>query len=124
MWTFNLVVIGCLVFDRFDPLRLFMLGFCADRMAEALDKFQVVPQTAAGFFWTAGHKGERRLFVDFLKNSSGRCSTTAGSVQAAAAFCLWFVAVLCQDLKNPELHESHPIMYMTVHVHTSAYISF
>ena len=73
-----------------------MLDSCADRMAEALDKFQVVPQVAAGFFWTAGHKGERQFFADFLKNSSGRCSTTAGSVQAAAAFCLWFVAALLE----------------------------
>jgi hypothetical protein len=62
-----------------------MLDSCADRMAEALDKFQV-PQIAAGFFWPAGHKGDRQFFVVFFKEfvwkmfDHGRFRTSRSSV--------------------------------------------
>jgi len=67
-------------------------------------------------------KGNVNFSWIFLKNSSGRCSTTAGSVQAAAAFCLWFIAALFER-KIPKWEPSHDsCRYMYRHLYLYLYI--
>ena len=91
-----------------------MLDSCADRIAEALDKFQV-PQIAAGFFWTAGHKGERQFFVDVRPRPvpyKPQQRFVCGSLR--------------HFLREKVQNESHPRIHVDIciDIYISIYISF